>query len=109
MTDIYLSRFIGPTAARGQTAWTKAALLLDGSSQEMLDANADRVGFIVFNRIGNAVIDIDIAGGAVTAGGGRTITGGNDYYFTGVYCPTGAVTVIGAPGQTITYWEGVKS
>lgn len=91
----------------GQVTWTKGTKTLDGTSQTLIAANAVRVGLIVFNRIGNAQIDVDITGGVVAANTGRSITGGNDYYFTGTNCPVGAVTIIGTSTQVVTYWEGV--
>lgn len=93
--------------AAGQVTWTKGTKTLDGSSQQLVAANAARVGLILFNRIGNAQVDVDIAGGTVAANTGRSITGGNDYFFNGAYCPVGAVTIIGTNTQIVTYWEGV--
>ncbi|HQS15034.1 hypothetical protein [Reyranella sp.] len=96
-----------PQKVIGQATWTKTTITLTGNSDQLLAANAARVGFIVVNRVGNAQIDVDIAGGTVAANTGRPIFAGNDYFFTGVYCPTGIVTVKGTNGQIVNVWEAV--
>lgn len=96
-----------PKKVVGQVTWTKTTVTLTGGSDQLLAANAARVGFVVVNCVGNDQIDVDIAGGTVAANTGRPIFGGNDYFFTGAYCPTGIVTVNGTNGQTVNVWEAV--
>lgn len=87
--------------------WVKFPVLLTGGSDALLPANRSRRGVIVFNRLGNDQIDLDIGGGPVAANTGRSILGGSDYYLTGRKCPINAITVCGTAGQTVNVWEAI--
>src|SRR5476649_768362 len=54
----------------GSITWTKTTVTLDGSSDQVLAANASRKGLIIQNRFPNAQVDVDIAGGTVAANTG---------------------------------------
>lgn len=96
-----------PQKVIGQVTWTKTAFTLNGASQYLLAANANRVAFRVFNRAANAQVDVDIAGGTVAANTGETLLGGDSMWLEGAYCPVGAITIIGTNAQVVNVWEAV--
>src|SRR5262245_37863818 len=67
--------------ATGAATWTKSVVALTGSSQTLLAANANRKGFAIFNRLANAQLDVDPAGGTVAANTGVALLGGDPPLF----------------------------
>jgi hypothetical protein len=96
----------GGSASVGSGTWTKTVIALTGASQNLLAANAARKGFCIFNRVGNAQLDVDPAGGAVAANTGITLLGGDPPLFvTGAMTPAGVITGIGTAAQSVNVWE----
>lgn len=94
------------TFGKAKTWLARQELLLDGTSQHLVEARSERKGLIVQNPSGNNIIDIDPAGGAVTANMAWTIVGGDPpVRFLAPDCPLGIVTVIGSIGETVVFWE----
>lgn len=97
----------GVAPVGGGIVWgAPQAVTLTGSSQNLVAANAARKAIRIINRIGNAQISYNLAGGAVTLIGGDQMNGGQKDWFTGAECPVGIVTVIGTAAQVVTVIEG---
>ncbi|HZP98274.1 MAG TPA: hypothetical protein VFB13_01970 [Reyranella sp.] len=90
----------------GSITWTKSTVTLDGSSDQVLAANTARKGLIIVNRVGNAQVDIDIAGGTVAAGTGIPLLAGDRLVFDGAATPLTKITAIGTNTQILNVWEG---
>jgi hypothetical protein len=92
--------------ATGQATWAKTTVTMTGASTTVLAANTSRKGFAIFNRVGNAQVDIDPAGGTVAANTGISLLGGDPPLFvSGAISPTGAITGIGTNTQIVNVWE----
>lgn len=97
----------GAAPIGGGITWgAPTAVTLTGSSQTLIAANANRKAIQVINRIGNAQVSYDLAGGTVTLIGGVQMSAGQRDWYTGAECPVGAITIIGTAAQLVTYIEG---
>lgn len=95
-----------PASAGGITWGAPTAVTLTGSSQTLIAANTSRKAIQIINRVGNAQVSYDLAGGTVTLIGGVQMSAGQRDYYTLAECPTGAITIIGTATQLVTYVEG---
>lgn len=99
----------GVAPVGGGITWgAPTPVTLTGSSQTLAAANASRKAVQIINRIGNAAVAYDLAGGVVTLIGGVQMApsvGQRDWY-TGADCPVGAITIIGTATQIVTVIEG---
>ena len=94
------------SAAPGAIVWTQTSVTLNGSSQTALAANTTRKGLIISNRIANAQVSYNIAGGTVTLINGIPLLGGGRDAYTDEATPLTAITVIGTNTQLMDVWEG---
>lgn len=94
------------TGVAGSIVWTETSVTLNGSSQTALAANAARKGLIISNRVSNAQVSYNIAGGTVTLINGIPLLGGARDAYTDDATPLTAITVIGTNTQIMDVWEG---
>jgi hypothetical protein len=90
----------------GTTTWVKTTSAQTGSSKNLLAANDNRTGFLVYNPTGNATIFVDLSGGTVASETGFPVVAGTYFGLLGVTSPKTAITVIGTNTQNVFVWEG---
>lgn len=95
-----------PVSSANGLAYTNRSMSLNGSSQQLMAANANRKALIIHN-IGATAIGVNLIGGtaSLTAAGNINMPAGASLYLT-QYPPTSLVNVIGTNAANVTAFEG---
>ena len=89
--------------------WVVHRLVFNGHHLKLLDANPNRLGFIIFNRDKTFPLAFDISGESLpTLDDGLPILPGESQRFEGAYAPQGEIYAYGNHAARVTVWEAVR-